>query len=326
MKIAELKKSVALMEAETEAEERITVEKMQYLKEARDPDDDWTGMTLRAERKKRQNRLNQRSYSKRLHFTFPHSSSVLVLQLLTIQGRRKHLQQLSSSPTSSELPESELPESDRSPSCSHYPTSKSPLAVFRKDSPFPASLSTDHLMLLVQYNFYRGCFSNMVLAGVNADDHANGVLILSSPVPHSPPTLEPTLLQRTVMHAAWIDSVPHADLRDRFIRQIGKYDPEEYWSDLIGDLHISLEGTEEKKEGKEKEEKLKKREFGRECMGVVCWDTPWTIEGYEFTARHLRKWGWMYGRCEAIIIKNSNRWRAKRGEAPLVLEKIMDVK
>ena len=40
----------------------ISLEQMQYLEEARAPDDDWTGLTLRRERKKRQNRLNQRAF------------------------------------------------------------------------------------------------------------------------------------------------------------------------------------------------------------------------------------------------------------------------
>ena len=40
---------------------------MKHLKEAKTIDDDWTGMTLRKERKKRQNRLNQRASSKLLN-------------------------------------------------------------------------------------------------------------------------------------------------------------------------------------------------------------------------------------------------------------------
>ena len=42
---------------------QISLEDMKYLEEAMTPDDDWTGLTLRRERKKRQNRLNQRAYS-----------------------------------------------------------------------------------------------------------------------------------------------------------------------------------------------------------------------------------------------------------------------
>jgi len=48
---------------------QITLEQMQHLKEAQIPDDDWTGLTLRKDRKKRQNRLNQRAYSK-FHILF----------------------------------------------------------------------------------------------------------------------------------------------------------------------------------------------------------------------------------------------------------------
>ncbi len=42
----------------------IQIEKMAQLAEAVDPDDDWTGLTDAAIRRKRQNRLNVRAYSK----------------------------------------------------------------------------------------------------------------------------------------------------------------------------------------------------------------------------------------------------------------------
>lgn len=46
-------------------EGRVTfrVAHMQQQKEVRKPDDDWTGLSDAAERRKRQNRLNQRIYS-----------------------------------------------------------------------------------------------------------------------------------------------------------------------------------------------------------------------------------------------------------------------
>ena len=40
----------------------IELASMRQLKEAKDLDDDWTGVTTKAERRERQNRLNQRAY------------------------------------------------------------------------------------------------------------------------------------------------------------------------------------------------------------------------------------------------------------------------
>lgn len=42
----------------------LSVAVMPQLVELRDPSDDWTGVTSTAERKRRQNRLNQRAYRK----------------------------------------------------------------------------------------------------------------------------------------------------------------------------------------------------------------------------------------------------------------------
>lgn len=49
----------------SQTEHRVTLEvaRMPQQTQVRGPDDDWTGLTDTAERRKRQNRLNQRLYS-----------------------------------------------------------------------------------------------------------------------------------------------------------------------------------------------------------------------------------------------------------------------
>lgn len=63
----------------------IELASMRQLKDAKDLDDDWTGVTTKVERRKRQNRLNQRAYSEQipaeLALTNPLSYAFMPIQL-----------------------------------------------------------------------------------------------------------------------------------------------------------------------------------------------------------------------------------------------------
>ena len=56
-------------------------------------------------------------------------------------------------------------------------------------------------------------------------------------------------------------------------------------------------------------------------QGMIVWTDPWEIESWEITPKFLSKWGWVVAGCEAII-RASNKWRASRNEAPLMVEEV----
>ena len=217
--------------------------------------------------------------------------------------------------TSSNLAHSDGTESARKQT---QKLAKDPLDIFFEKSntlEYRATLSTDHLILLVQYNVYRGCLHNLQMVGVTRESSQK--LILTSPKPNSPPTFYPTLLQQTVKHAAWIDSLPHPTLRDNFIREAGKYDSAQYWWDLVGDLHASYDETDLSS--------FKTRKFESETNGLICWADPWTVTGFEISPKHYKKWYKLHKGCEGLL-HASNQWRERRGESPVRWEEIIETK
>jgi hypothetical protein len=52
---------------------------------------------------------------------------------------------------------------------------------------------------------------------------------------------------------------------------------------------------------------------------VDCLEDPWDISGWEVTEGFVRKWGFLL-RGYGELLDGTNKWSAKRGEEPLVLE------
>lgn len=57
------------------------------------------------------------------------------------------------------------------------------------------------------------------------------------------------------------------------------------------------------------------------CMenGIVAWNPPWDVNGWEVSEGFWNKWGWTLKGC-GDMLESSNRWRVRRGEEPLVVE------
>ena len=68
-----------------EENDKIHLSSMQQLQEARDRDDDWTGVTSREERRKRQNRLNQRA-ARSFPSLYPSKLCPIILVHTLLQG------------------------------------------------------------------------------------------------------------------------------------------------------------------------------------------------------------------------------------------------
>ena len=281
----------------------IRLREMPQLVEAVDPEDDWTGVTDAAVRRKRQNRLNVRAYRRR---------------------KARGLQSRDSThapPCTTELRVPCWVEDYRA--IWHLPASvanarmknRSPLlpitpAVTKLDG-IVLPLSSDHLIILLQFNVLRGCLTNRQLLSnlqsipIPTDDSpAPAPRIFpslgTSSLKSLPPSLHPTHLQLTVPHEHWVDILPHPILRDNLICASGKFDEDELWSDSVGGLFEGFPASD------------------IEHRGAIMWSTPWHVSGWELSEGFCRKWSWALEGCEDLL-EATNRWRTQRGEEPLTL-------
>ncbi|KIN07518.1 hypothetical protein OIDMADRAFT_47421 [Oidiodendron maius Zn] len=150
-------------------------------------------------------------------------------------------------------------------------------------------LSSDHLIVLVQYNVWRACFFNILMAGLERLLNADCELVLSKgPTKPIPPSLLPTSPQEDVLHPSWIDILPDPKLRDNMILTRGQYNAEMLLADLIGAVCTgtctSLGSTERASSngpGNEEEER----------KGLIVWSQPWDINSSEVTPGFLKRWG-----------------------------------
>ncbi|KAL7935410.1 hypothetical protein V8C35DRAFT_299391 [Trichoderma chlorosporum] len=290
-------------------EVRIELSLMHQLAEARDQDDDWTGLKDRAARRKRQYRLNARSYRKR--------------KLLQDKKSQHHSQTgAHQSPFPSEEEQNHVYFSPEGAyRCIHRTTYASsalgsPLkcvvavapnfAPLRLDGSTVLPLSSDHLIPLVQFNAFRGTLTNMAILAVahlipRECDITNA--LRSTPLftlpPAPPPSLAPTALQQSVPHDIWIDLLPDPIMRDNAIRAMNKFRAEDICGDMLGNLHQGRNAI--------------------EMTGVLVWGVPWDASGWEVTEGFMKKWGFLLKGCWQTMAA-TNYWRAQRGDEPLVFE------
>lgn len=174
-------------------------------------------------------------------------------------------------------------------------------------------LSSDHLIVLLQYNVIRGLLVNhhllRLFAGVNSINYECTVAGRHISPDHDaalshqrlPETLHPTHLQKTVPHDKWIDLIPHPVLRDNMIRAAGTFDDGELCRDTIGGLYEGFADSE------------------IEHRGIVMWSPPWLPSSWEISEGFARKWGWTMKGCQEIV-DATNRRRRERGQDPIMVE------
>lgn len=198
----------------------------------------------------------------------------------------------------------------------------SPLIPLKYDQPTPINLlprrgiffpiSPDHTITLLQFNVIRGLLTIRHLLspifplncqGNECSTAAYHVLPDLSSCPTSlPESLHPTHLQQTVPHEEWVEGIVHPVMRDNIIRAIGTFDEDQLWSDTIGGLFEGFPDSEV------------------ERRGVICWSSPWHYSGWEMSEGFLKRWGWSIKGCESEMLDATNKWRAMRGEGPLIIE------
>ncbi|RFU26827.1 hypothetical protein B7463_g9509, partial [Scytalidium lignicola] len=277
---------------------------MPQLVEAQHREDDWTGLTDATARRKRQNRLHQRAYRRRRkarEFDGDYCPSsnrdglgIPRLELLDPQS------------TSADLIAGLHPASSTSNTISaQHRTPDDIRRLYNATQTFYFPLSLDHLIVIVQLNVLRAIITNISIVYPHHQfpTECDGATIPVQPFPFQPtsipPTLQPTRLQATTPHDFWIDLIPHGRWRDNMIMAAGTYDEDDMCIDIVGGLWDGFSDCDRR--------------------GLVVWNTPWDVGGWEISEGFYKKWGWMLKGCNEIL-EATNRWRALRDEDPLVVE------
>ncbi|RAK81897.1 DUF3425 domain-containing protein [Aspergillus fijiensis CBS 313.89] len=173
-------------------------------------------------------------------------------------------------------------------------------AVAREQHP-SGDPRSDMLLHLIQFNFTRGQLQTMRILGLTSehmDDDAISFFNLPGPWPHEmvqslPASLQPTLVQRTVVHHPWLDLLPLPAMRDNLILAGESYDETKLCLDMkgLGSVH-------------------------GEYSGIIIWSDPWDPSGWEITEPFSRSWEWVLRGCWEIF-HSTNAWRARRNEEAL---------
>ncbi|KAE8363026.1 hypothetical protein BDV27DRAFT_165741 [Aspergillus caelatus] len=179
------------------------------------PQDDWTGIIDRTERRKLQNRINQRSYQE--------TSSAVIASRPTHHGN-----------------DDEASDEFQCTLGVHiYPLMRDfetlALESYSKNSP-----NQDHLLSLPKYNIQRAIIDNTVAMGMTMewmnDDDAVSIFNILGPgisETHIPASLRPTIVQRRIPHHPWLDFFPFPNMRDNLIAVQDEIDDEELCHDLM---------------------------------------------------------------------------------------------
>lgn len=117
------------------------------------------------------------------------------------------------------------------------------------------------------------------------------------------PDLRPNQEQVSVKHHVYIDILPFPTLRKNLITQQDKFDEDEFFHDLIPGLVCWGRGG------------MGNRDRREDCSnGYVPTGTPWDARSWEATAWFLKKYWYMLGGEDGELVRQSEWWRAMRGD------------
>ncbi|KAF4952233.1 hypothetical protein FSARC_12698 [Fusarium sarcochroum] len=239
------------------------------LAELLDKEDDWSGVTDAASRRRLQNRLNVRAYRRR---------KALMLSQQHSESSPEHIKTEEEIPFWDEKNQSVcLRPASMASRMKKYRGSIIPISYASGLARTPQDgvlfpLSSDHLIILLQYNVLRACLANHELiaplgSAAVAECESAAEHVVPYPVNTGlvPPPLLPTALQSTIPHEGWADIIPHPAWRDNILLALGHFDEDALWSDVMGGL---FEGFPESEV---------------EHRGVIAWDPPWDASGWELS-------------------------------------------
>ncbi|KAI5457345.1 hypothetical protein BGZ63DRAFT_516026 [Mariannaea sp. PMI_226] len=303
----------------------------------------------RKQRKRLQNRLNQRA--RRVRLSEGNGSRNPKHQQRSYQTNRWRLDEVESAasnsvvryPRAGHKDDAVISTRNENTSSSLLPISKHKLCTLdievyghKLQTLLIATTSprSEFLLHLVNYNAYRGFFTNKRMVAQLAKHFIPGPgyntpldimktfpaqTITISSDPKLPPCLIPTPLQRIVAHATWIDLVPFPKMRDNLILRHSRFSHWEFMSDVVGDFIYKWMFPERSTDSEIQNsspwrlEDSLDDEMTAVRTGLILWGEPFQPEAWEATPGFLRKWAWVVEGCDELV-RHTNHWRTLRGE------------
>lgn len=148
---------------------------------------------------------------------------------------------------------------------STYPTTRQTIDLERLAyQKYLGSPTSDFLLTLIQFNVFRALLGNMTTLGLSAswlEDEAVSEITTNTSSGNAliPSNLQPTTLQRQIMHHPWLDLFPFPALRDNILRACNLFemeDEDELCSAMVG--WCNSPGTR---------------------TGLIIWGEPWDPKG-----------------------------------------------
>ncbi|KAF4502757.1 alcohol dehydrogenase [Fusarium agapanthi] len=270
---------------------------------------DWTGVTSRCERKRRQQQAQSKSMAPPVgrRKAAPYTSDGQQYQTATTASTRtSHDDSLvlrdTFSSTFSKAPNIGdgillIPDTCEAERLRNL--IRQSLVDYSLQTPRPSNLH-----IIIRLNVLNAIADNATAIGFPKESLCRDEFIspfyqigpIQIPSPSCPTSLQPTPLQRSTAHHPWIDLLPFPNFRDNILRgmQKGLFDDDELCGDLLG-----VEGG-----------------GVGEQPSLLVWTVAWDAKGWEVNAALLKKWGGLIKDCPEIM-ESTNYWRTKRGQPTL---------
>lgn len=297
---------------------QIVIAPMLQQLEVQAPNDDWTGISNTAARRKLQNRLNQRARRRRQR------EIKTGKEISPIDDIQDISHDISSIPhdTSHDI-HHDIFDISHISHISHIISKRicrlgnkeRRKAIIQLASQAYASYNSGHMQLnhlpiIMGFNVFRALFHNNIALGFHDEwlqNDSTSPFCLSGPGlgplharSHCPATLRPSTTQITIPHHPWIDLFPMERMRDNFIKAVSGPNPIDE-DDLCFDICDVDEGDRTNK------------------ASLIVWGEPSDPRSWEATVPFLKKWGFLLQGCVEMM-ESTNRWRVKRGERALKFE------
>ncbi|KAF2647046.1 hypothetical protein K491DRAFT_723761 [Lophiostoma macrostomum CBS 122681] len=271
-----------------------SVIRVRHRRELRSPNDDWSGTTDPAKRRRLQNRLHQRAWRKRQAWERTHGAN----------AKEAHVEQLvmgrSRSNMSAEGAEVSEPPAIGWTCVGDLDKTQHALARFSAYANaryLEGSPRTDLLLTLIKFNVFRALMANDGTLGFTSEWLQCDAISpfyrsedrLKAAVRIGPENLKPSHLQLTVEHHPWIDLLPDSRLRDNILALGEEYDDGPLCHDMVDNRH------------------------GSQSESLIVWGDPSDPDSWEIGEDFYKKWASVLQGCY-LLFRATNNWRQRRGE------------